>query len=132
LNASTVAAGVVMAVTPGLFAAGPHVEGWLWPVTGRAVIESEEPGAGSVTFDVAFEKWRACEFLGLAWYDGDRRIAVRFPGRPAGQGGSPSRPVGDQVSAGWRLDGVERLAGTRAVALHRCHPLWITVTPFHG
>jgi hypothetical protein len=121
--------GVALALTPGFFAAGPWLESRIFPVTTAAEVLNEEPDLQGVNFEVRFRKLRRCRFLGLAWYVGERRVPVNF--EPDAELSPSTRPVGGQIAGPWRLPGVRYLAGTRAWALHQCHPLWITFTKFY-
>lgn len=93
------------------------------------VIAHDEDG---LLVDVTFDKVRACEFLGISWYDslGDR-VHVLFD--PNNEGDSPfTRPVKDRQNAGpWKLIGLDALDGTVAITSHRCNPFWITYTHFY-
>ncbi|MEM7490058.1 MAG: hypothetical protein AAF390_13140 [Pseudomonadota bacterium] len=122
--------GFALALTPTVFAIGPLVESRAFPVTTRAEVLEETIGDEGVSFFVRFGKRRQCEFLGLAWYDGERRLPIEFePG--AGVTAPATRPMGGHFAGPWFLRGMRTLAGTRAWALHRCHPLWITFTEFY-
>lgn len=117
-----------MALTPAVFAVGPWVESRVFPVvTDVEVLEPVRLGQG-VSFYTRFEKRRQCEFIGLVWYDGPHRHAVEF--EPEAHLSPPTRPIGAQATGPWRVSGITRIDGTRAVVFHRCHPLWLTVTEF--
>jgi hypothetical protein len=113
-----------------LFVAGPSLESRLLPVTTHAVVTEEVEDATGVLFFVNFVKRRQCEFLGLAWYIGARRVPVDFTPTDQ-QRVLGTRPAGPQEAGPWHLPGVRTLEGTQAWALHRCHPLWLTVTEFY-
>ena len=120
-----------MALTPAVFSVGPLVETRLFPVfTGTRVIAERRDDAG-VEFHLEFRKRRQCEFIGLAWYAGPTRLPVQFEPEEPLPPRALTRPIGEHRAGPWRLPGLASLRGTRAVALHRCHPLWITITDFY-
>ena len=121
-----------MALTPAAFTAGPLLETRFFPVVRDADITSERPVEPDVIFTIRFGKVRQCEFIGLAWYQDDVRLRVDFHPDVDVQPPAQTRPTGQQHAGPWRLRGVERLDGTRAFTLHRCHPLWLTISHFYG
>lgn len=131
LTRGTISVGLAIALTPTVFAAGPRIETTFFPVTTHARVL--EPHADQdrlgIRFSVRFEKLRGCEFLGLAWYDGDYQLRVEF--EPYADEAPRTRPPGRQATGPWRIGGIRTLEGTHAWALHRCHPLWVTFTEFY-
>ncbi|HEY7822447.1 MAG TPA: hypothetical protein VIG24_06430 [Acidimicrobiia bacterium] len=106
-------------------------EGELLPVVRNVQVEVSGTPATGLLVDVSFDKVRACEFLGLSWYDtfGDR-LPILF--EVEAETMPSTRPVMDGQRAGpWKLLGIDRLDGSVAITSHRCHPLWITYTRFY-
>ena len=124
-------AGICMALTPAIFALGPWTERTLFPVVRDTTISDETPGAGGVSFNVRFRKVRDCTFIGLVWYDGPQRMNVEFEPETTSPPAPRTRPSGQQVAGPWRMPGLDALKGTRAYVMHRCHPLWMTITAFY-
>jgi len=122
--------GMSMALTPAVFTVGPLLESRFFPVVSRADIFDQASEADGVIFHVRFRKMRQCEFLGLAWYEGPVRRLVEFQPSVTEVVPVRTRPKGFQQAGPWRIGGLRSLRGTRAYALHRCHPLWITITDF--
>ncbi len=120
---------IALTMTPVLFSAGPKVERSLFPVVDHVEIHSETLTEDGVSFFVSFDKVRGCEFLGVAWYSGAVRVGVEF--EPGANLYPRTRPEGDQYAGPWLVRDVTTLEGTRAVAMHRCHPLWETNTTFY-
>lgn len=79
---------------------------------------------------VSFEKLRHCEFLRLAWFDeyGRRHALVSEP--PA-DFEAKTFPPGRYEFGPWWVLGLNELPGSHAVAMHRCHPFWTTISEFH-
>lgn len=131
LSSGALSLALCMALTPAVFTAGPWIENRFFPVVVGAEVGPLGRDEMGVEFDIRFEKVRPCEFLGLAWYEGPVRMAVDF-GPTEAPGPIPAtRPMGMQHAGPWRIWGLESLTGTRAYTMHRCHPLWITITDFY-
>lgn len=113
---------------PVVFPLMAKVEGYFYPVVSYLEIVEEAPESGrdAVVFTVRFNKVRKCDFLGINWYLGNERLRLEFS--PQADLTPPTRLPGEQGAGPWRLIGTKRLQGTRAVVLHRCHPLWTTYT----
>lgn len=103
-----------------------QIEGRILPVTTQLQIVSQAVIEDGVTIYVSFEKLRQCDFLGLVWYEGSRRLTVDFA--PDAAQTHPTRPVGLQVAGPWLIKGVSDLEGTEAFTFHRCNDWWTTVT----
>ena len=129
MTAMTVATGLCLALVPSFFTLGPVVETRFFPVTTRAQVADPYTDGDGVLFHVRFEKLRSCEFIGLAWYEGDFRLRLDFE---PDTGGPVSRPTGPHVIGPWRVAQLRDLHQTHAWAMHRCHPLWVTFTRFFG
>lgn len=110
-------------------------EGTLFPVVENVDVKNVGEADAGIYVNVSFDKVRACEFLGISWYDsfGDRS-AILFEAQAGGKNGEipTTRPVRSGQQAGpWKLIGIDRLDGSTAILSHRCHPLWITYTRFY-
>lgn len=104
----------------------PTLEGMALPVTTKIeIVGGVERGWDGIDFRFAYTKLRNCELLGTD---------VRGPGGkfvyfyPLPQQGAPqTRGLGPQVSNKWHL-GADSLEGLQMTFIHRCQPLWVTVT----
>ena len=117
-----------LAMTPTVFGVGPWIEAHIFPVVGRAQISHAEKTRTGTSFYVSFKKRRQCEFLALVWYQGPVRLTVDF--EPHAEESPRSRPPGEQYAGPWLVRGLTQIEGSRALAYHRCHPLWTTITTF--
>jgi hypothetical protein len=108
-------------------------EGHFFPVvTNVHVTEIETDLPTSVRVEVEFDKVRSCELVTLNWYNQvNQRVPVIF--RLRDQTIAPvTLSTGDaQRSGPWDIVGVTSLEGTRAVAVHRCNPFYLTATDFY-
>lgn len=118
-----------LASIPAMYSVGRIIESRFWPVVVNVSVEGETTVAEGVTFYVAFDKVRRCEFVGINWYDGARRVGIEF--EPNSHLYPKSRPRGGQYAGPWLVRDTRSLHGTRAVAVHSCHPLWLTETQFY-
>lgn len=125
-----------MVAIPVIFSAGRAYEGDLLPVVGRLQIDRIERSPGGSLIWVRFNKLRDCEFVGLAWYHGERdgvfdRARIEF--RQSGDDSAATRVTGEQRAGPWFVsippDEIE--TNSFAYLRHRCHPLWETQTPFY-
>ena len=121
-----------MALTPAVFSAGPLLESRFFPVLRNMEVLTERVDEIGVVFDLAFEKVRFCDFVDLVWFRGPVQLELDY--RPDLEG--PVRPqnrlVGEHITGPWRVRGVSSLAEAQVFAIHRCHPLWNTVTHVYG
>lgn len=131
------AAIVVAATFFTVFAVGPQVETWLFPVTDKLrILELRGDRDNRSIVHVEFEKLRPCEFVGIAWFHGDPKLGfMRVPielRRVTGDTSSPNRPEGLQRSGPWVISVPpdELRVNSFAVLYHRCHPFWLTTTDF--
>ncbi len=122
-----------------LYRIGPYLETQYLPVVSKLEILSAVPRNGGMQTELraAFRKTRDCEYIGLAWFVGDRqtqfdRVSIILM-RDQGDTSSPSRPLGYQKAGPWLLsippDDVKKRSF--AQLFHRCHPFWMTVTEFY-
>jgi len=103
----------------------PSLEGKLLPVTSKLHIEKVERQGDQSVIYVSFNKLRDCRFIGLTWYQGDRRLSIRFLDK--GGDSDPSRQVGPQLAGPWVIS-TTSLAGSKVIVSHQCHPFWETRT----
>lgn len=118
-----------LVLIPIAFNFGSEYEGDVFPVVDDVHVVTSSSIGGAVAIYVAFHKRRQCEYLGLNWYKGPRRLIIDF--QPGSDLAPQSRPVGDQLAGPWVVHGVSTLEGTHASVVHRCHPLWLTYTNFY-
>ena len=117
---------------------GPSIETRFRPVVSKLQILYLEPtDDGRTKMRVAFRKLRDCEYVGIAWYMGDRprefeRVSVVLQRDPTDTG-SPNRPMGYQKAGPWIIgmppDALKSSSFARLS--HRCHPFWTTITEFY-
>lgn len=129
LSKSGLAVALSLALTPALFSVGPEIETRFFPVVENVQVENVTKVEEGVAFYVSFRKIRQCEFVGVAWYMGPERVGVEFA--PGHNLYPKTRPVGDQYAGPWMVRNIQSLEETRAFSVHRCHPLWETVSPFY-
>lgn len=122
-----------------LYRVGPWLETRYFPVVSKLDILSAEPRNGGMQTELraAFRKNRDCEYIGLAWFVGDRatqfdRVSIILM-RDQNDTSSPSRPLGYQKAGPWLLSIPPDDVRKRSFAqlFHRCHPFWTTVTEFY-
>ncbi|KIT17285.1 hypothetical protein [Jannaschia aquimarina] len=119
-----------MALTPAVFALGPKVERAFFPVVEGAELLAPERLGPDYRFRLRFRKLRQCEFLGLSWFDGERRLTLEPERVDRSLPDGRTLPTGDRQVGPFRVRERDGLTGTRAFTLHRCHPLWVTITDF--
>ncbi|WP_127523561.1 hypothetical protein [Mesorhizobium sp. Z1-4] len=129
LSRGAIAAWMMLIAIPLLWPLGPRIEGFLLPVTGKVQVSKVEQRSEGLAFFVKFTKRRQCEFEAIIWYEGPVRLTLTF--EPEAEQQHRTRPVGDQYIGPWLLNGVSDLDGVVAYVLHRCHPLWMTLTRFY-
>lgn len=121
-----------------VYTVGPGIETYFFPVVSKLTIEKMEAiDDGSATVDAYFTKLRNCEYIGIAWYRGQRdggfaRVPLVLTRAP-GDDSSPNRPVGAQRSGPWLVSmPVSEIKANSFVELkHQCHPFWVTTTEFY-
>jgi len=126
---------VFLSFIPLMFPIMSRYEGVYFPVVKNIHVEEVGRADVGILVNVTFDKVRACEFIGISWYDsfGDRSPIV-FEAEARGEQGEipDTRPVlNGQHSGPWKLIGLDQLDGSVAITSHSCHPLWITYTRFY-
>lgn len=126
---------IFLGFIPLMFPIMSRYEGLYFPVVTNVEVEEVGEADTGIFVNVQFDKVRACEFIGISWYDsfGDRS-PIMFEAEARGEEGEipTTRPVFDgQISGPWKIIGIDQLDGTVAITSHRCHPLWITYTRFY-
>lgn len=126
---------IFLGFVPIMWPVASYYEGEVFPVIRNVDVELREEVENGIIIDVSFDKIRACEFLGISWFDtfGDRAPIIFQVELGDEEGSIPyTRPVRDDQNAGpWKLIGIDELDGSIAIVSHRCHPLWITYTRFY-
>lgn len=117
---------------------GPTIETRMFPVVSKLTILSAIPGPDPNTtqIEVAFDKLRDCEYIGLSWYHSPRgkpfeRVPVMLMRKPS-DNSDPNRPLGYQQAGPWVI-GVapsELRTNSFAILSHRCHQWWLSRTEF--
>lgn len=124
------ALGVMM--TPLIFIIGPAVERKLMPVVTETLVLSSEAEGDGLTLHFGFRKVRSCTFAGVVWYEGDRRLRIDAARSSDNSILRPDLPVGVQSVGPIHISGLSSIERLRGYSLHRCHPLWTTVTRVLG
>jgi hypothetical protein len=114
---------------PAIYSVGPSIEAKMFAVVRDVELVNEEQNRSGTSFYVQFRKVRRCEFVALVWYQGAVRLLVDF--EPHSEDVPRTRPPGEQFSGPWFVRGLKGLDQSRAYVYHRCHPLWMTITPFY-
>lgn len=115
-----------IALSPAL----PPVEGYLYPVTGRAEFTRvEDVRPGYTIIEGHMDKLRPCNFDHIAVYLGSIR-GGRARARITLLESSKTRPPGAFEFGPWevQLTREQLLTNSYAVVTHQCHPLWPTRT----
>lgn len=120
-----------------IWTVGPALETRFAPVVSKLTILSlDDDAEGEAVLSVAFTKLRDCEYLGIAWYEGNpaggfTRVPVILQRRD-GDTSSPNRPVGTQRAGPWiiGMPAADVRGNSFARLSHRCHPFWVTTTDF--
>ena len=128
----------VMAITS-FYTIGPWAETAFWPVVTKITVDKIEPGPGGTTMVwVHFTKMRNCDYVGVAWYLGDRKTdftRITIDANPPGgiPAPTPTRPVGLQSAGPWRVWVAPEFFQSTSFGevFHRCHPFWTTRSLFH-
>lgn len=127
---------IIVGIIPVIWPIMSKYEGKVLPVVKNVEVDILEKSEDSIIISVVFDKVRACEFIGISWYDsfGDR-LPILFTAAYENkvEGTFPkTRPAIPGQSAGpWKLIGVDKLDGSMSIVSHRCHPLWLTYTRFY-
>jgi hypothetical protein len=128
----------VLAVLYSFFTLGPALETRYLPVLGTMrITDVEELTPTTSLVRTEFEKLRACEYMGIAWYYGPEpgvfeRVSM-VPIRDPDDTSSPSRPIGIARAGPWRITipAGDVRQKSFVEAFHRCHPFWTTVSKFY-
>jgi hypothetical protein len=108
---------------------GPQMstwEGMILPVTTKVDWVDVTPAADGVEFRFAYSKLRSCEFVNVVMEDAKgREVTLDLVDRLAPP--PSTRLIGKQVSRLWHAD-IPTLDGVKLFFVHRCSPLWLTVT----
>ncbi|PCJ96830.1 MAG: hypothetical protein COA52_01065 [Hyphomicrobiales bacterium] len=118
-----------------IFIWGPDIEHSLFPVINEEtflVVKSDDENENRFhIYDLHFDKLRGCELVqkSIAWfyYDTAEGVIKRMHYiSPPNENGS--RPVGPNVSNGWKIDIPENSGDQIIVLAHQCHIFWNTRT----
>lgn len=128
---------VILSAVMVFYTVGPAVETRYFPVVSKLKILSiKETPDGHTEIRAAFRKIRACDYVGIAWYLGERpdnfeRVPLALLRDPSDVG-SPNRPVGYQKAGPWVI-GIppKELPRSFGRLHHHCNPFWSTITEFY-
>lgn len=102
------------------------LEGRFFPVTGNVVMKTLRHVDGGLIISYSFTKYRQCEFVGMSAEKKNNQIAF-FPLHRTYTHG-----VGEGQDSGlWHL-GAIGLDGVSLFMIHRCTPMWLTITKVLG
>lgn len=104
----------------------PDIEGSILPVTSKIEFLSPVVVDGGLAAPMRYTKFRNCEYLGVSADDvmsGEPVDFHPFVGPPP----LGTWATGPHISRAWFI-GAPTLAGLRIRFIHRCSPLWLTVT----
>lgn len=112
----------------------PYVSGHFYPVVGNVEIDTKQVAFhGGQWTEIAgrADKLRDCEFVEIRWFldqPGDLRVRAQVRFFEAAK----SRREGDFTFGPWvvQLTDDQLLRQSSANVVHKCHPLWLTITPF--
>lgn len=134
-RASVVLMGSALIAIPVYGPLMPSLEGDLLPVTTRLVLLDPvtlEPLVpvpdpdGWISLRFSYEKLRSCQYVGVEAQVAGLRIEME-----QAEGSTGTRLPGKQVSSVWRLH-TASLRYLKIFFVHRCSPLWITITEVFG
>jgi len=117
----------------------PWLETRFYPPVGKITITSmADNGDGTTTLYVEFDKFRDCEYIGMAWFRGTygtefQRVSMSVVPLAVNGTSIPTRPIGHHRAGPWII-GVpidEIMNNSSAQIFHRCNPLWMTTSEFH-
>lgn len=103
----------------------PPIDGALWPVTSKVTFIEQRATEGGVIIRMRYVKNRDCELAGLAL---DRHgVPIEMDPVQNSENRLTTRGTGLQVSREWFI-AADSLDDMRLRFIHRCNPLWLTVT----
>lgn len=103
----------------------PPLEGQLLPVTTKVKFINTRPVEGGVILRMSYEKMRDCQILGVSM---DKNgVPIEFEPVAGSLDVLTTRGTGPQISREW-FAGTDKLDDVRLRWVHRCNPLFTTVT----
>lgn len=103
----------------------PPIDGTLAPVTSKVTFIEQRAVDNGLVVRMRYTKNRDCEFVGVTM---DRRgVPIEFDPVQGSKNRLTTRGTGLQVSREWFI-GADKLDDIRLRFIHRCNPLWLTVT----
>jgi hypothetical protein len=103
----------------------PPLEGAIAPVTSKVTFIQQTPAEGGMTVRMSYTKLRDCEILGVSL---DRNgVPIEFVPISGSVDTLVTRGTGPQISRQWFI-GSDNLDGLRLRWIHRCNPLFTTIT----
>lgn len=123
-----------------IWSVGPSIEARFLPVATKLnVHQMVSDPAGTKIESASFVKLRDCQFHGIAWFHilGGNQVVqvpvISMQQQPGALPGFYNRPTGSNVVGPWfiGLKLREVVYHSFARVEHRCHPFWITNTPFY-
>ena len=103
----------------------PPIEGAVWPVTSKVTFVDQTAVSGGLKARMSFTKLRNCEIVGLSL--DKNNVPIEFEPITGYIGSLVTRGTGPQITRFWFI-GADSIDGMRLRFIHRCNPLWTTVT----
>ena len=103
----------------------PTVEGRFFPVTTKITFVNPRPTDGGTLAQMSYVKSRDCELLGVSADDMMSGQTIEFHAVVGTSVGTWA--TGPHISVPWFI-GAPSITGLRVRWVHRCNPLWLTVT----
>ena len=107
--------------------AAHRMEHWLFPVVTDFTVKQMQPDEAGVVLSGYMHKRRACQFLGVSVDAAGIEMGLKFLDDDRD---NATRPPGSQAWGPWQifLPVAPPVTSLHVVALHRCHPFWVTQT----
>ena len=103
----------------------PPIDGTLAPVTSKVTFIEQRAVDNGLVVRMRYVKNRDCELVGVTM---DRHgVPIEFDPVAGSENRLTTRGTGLQVSREWFI-GADKLDDIRLRFIHRCNPLWLTVT----
>lgn len=103
----------------------PPLDGMVWPVTDKVRFTNQVAVDGGLNVRMAYNKLRDCQIIGVSM--DNNGVPVDFEPVAGSIDTLSTRGTGPQISRLW-FAGTDDLKGVRLRWIHRCNPLWETVT----
>ena len=103
----------------------PPIEGLIAPVTSKVTFVQQMPTEGGTLTRMSYTKTRDCEILGVSM--DVNGVPIEFEPVNGSVDILSTRGTGPQVSRQW-FAATDDMSRARLRFVHRCNPLWTTIT----